>query len=460
MMALGARGDRDAKNNLQDAYDDLVKREGELTQALNRTQMELEETRVLLEEADSFGEQLKGKIWQLNKKLMEQIDLNSLLEKQVHFHKEANNILTSTLEEARKNSMDTRNELIEANKSTKLMKIELDQEKAYNNRIQDDYIAAQKDFDSDLKSAIEALEKRLEDEKAKLAESLEETAAAKEKLREAEERLSLANSKLAVLGRKFVEKENDYNEKVSALTAEKETLETENDALAREIKMAEDLMKDINERLRYYQKNSVFLNPLIEDGQTLADEITMIALQTQVSCPTDVSSITSNQEFGADRGRRASQILKEHTKEPQIPEIIQSYLHITAMAVQLHFPDIRDVSTDILIENVISSPFYLYYDLMMIFMRKMEHGLAKEDTREDAHLEAETNVKSASGQSNFLTRFFRQKQGKDITAGPKHRKSIKSLVALHPPTSRFEKHQNSEGLIKVAKQGKSQEVSL
>jgi len=475
MMSLDARGDLDAsqkllsrrnteskmltKDNLRDVYDDLVKREGELTHALSRTQIELEETHVMLDEAVGFGEQLKGKIRHLNKKLTEQIDLNSLLEKQVHFHKEANNILTSTLEEERKNSMATRNELNEANNSTKLIKMELDQEKAYNNSLQDDYIAAKKDFDSDLKSAIEALEERLEEETAKLAESLEETAAAKKELREAEEHLSLANSKLAVLGRQLVEKESNYNEIVSALTEEKGTLEKENDALAREIKIAEDLLKDINERLRYYQRRSVFLNPLIEDGQNLADEITMTRGR-QRSCATDISSIISWQEFGTDRGRRASQMLMKHTEESQIPEIIQNYLHITAMAVQLHFPDIKDVSTDMLIEKVISSPFYLYYDLMMIFMRKIEHGLVKEDAREDAHLEAERNLKSTAEQSNFLTRFFSQKQGKGITVGSKHRKSVKSLVEIHPPLSRLEKHQNSKSLIKVAKQLKSQEVSL
>jgi len=472
MMALGARGDRaksqrllsrcsteskiPTKDNLQDANDDLVKREGELTHSLSRTQIELEWTQVMLQEAVGFGEQLKGKIRHLNKKLAEQVDLNSLLEKQVHFHIEANNILTSTLEEARKNSMATRNELNKANKSMKLMKIELDQEKAHNNRVQVDYIAAQKDFDSDLKSGIEALAKRLEVEKAKLVVSLEETAAAKKEWREAEERLSLANSKLAVLGRQLVQKEIDYNKMVSALIAEKGTLQTENYALAREINNAEDLLKDINEKLLYYQRKSVFLDSSVGDVTTLADEITMIKQWTQRSSTTDFSSFISNQECGSHPGRLASQIIMEHIEEPQIPEIIQSYLHITAMAVQLHFPDIKDVSTDMLIENVISSPFYLYYDLMMMFMRKTKHGLAKED----AHLEAETNLKSASEQSNFLTRFFTQKRGNDIAVGSKHINSVKSLVAIHPPMSRLEKHQNSQSLINVARKCRSKEVSL
>jgi len=472
MMDFGAR-DQDAsqrllsrsnsvsknltKENLQDAYDNVVKREGELSHALTLTQMELEQTQVMLEQAVGLEEQLEGKIRDLTKKLTEQIDLNSVLQKQVHYHKEANNILTSTLEEARKNSWDTQNQLSEANKSTNLMKDELDRVKAYSNSIQDDYIAAQKDFDSDIKSAIEALKKRLEDEKAKLAESLGETAAAKKELREAEERLSLANSKLAVLGRQLVEKESDYNEMVLALTAEKGTLETENDALAREIKIAEDHMKEINERLRYYQRRSVFLDPLVEDGQTLADEITMIR---QRSCTSDRSSILSNQEFGTNLGRRVSQMLMEHTEEPQIPEIIQSYLHITAMAVKLHFPDIKDVSIDMLIENVMSSPFYLYYDLMTIFMRKMKHGLAEEDAGEDAHLEAEKSSKSASEQSNFLTRFFKLKQGKGINVGSKHRNNVKSVVAIRPSMSRLGKHQNSKSSIKVVKRRKSREVSL
>merc|ERR1719334_628350 len=105
---------------------------------------------------------------------------------------------------------------------------------------------------------------------------------------------------------------------------------------------------------------------------------------------TNRSSTIFHQDFANDRARLMPHMLGEHTKEPQIPEIIQSYLQITAMAVQLHFPDIKDVSTDMLIESVMTSPFYLYYDLMMMFMRKIKH----KQVEEEARLEAERNTKS------------------------------------------------------------------
>jgi len=51
-------------------------------------------------------------------------------------------------------------------------------------------------------------------------------------------------------------------------------------------------------------------------------------------------------------------------------DIFSQYLHITAIAVKLHFPNIaEEVSTQELIEVVQSSPFHLYYDLMMHYMR-------------------------------------------------------------------------------------------
>jgi len=463
-IALSARGNRDGNqrsfysfsedshiltvDDLYDAYDDFVRREGELTYALSQTQEELEEQQIMFEKAVGLGEQLRGQILDLNEKLQEQIDLNSILEKQVHVHKEANNILTSTLSEAWKNSMDTQKALNAANESTSLMKNELEQEKIYSNRIQDNYIAAKKHFHSSLTSALEALEKRLEDEKAKVAKSLEEQAALKRKLLDQEDRLNLANSKLAELDSQLVEKESSYSGMVLALAAAKGNLETENKSLAREIKNLEDQLKEINERFQYHQRTSECLDPLQEDGKTLADEIARTR---------DWSGATNlvNESAG-----RISQSPMEQTMELQIPEIIQSYLQITAMAVQLHFPNMKHVNADMLIDMVRSSPFYLYHDLMMVYMRKMEDGLAYEDARKQDRLEADRNLKSASEQSNFLTRFFRLKHGKDNMIGSKHRNIVKSLTVTHSSVSRREKRQNSKSLFKRAEHPKSWQFNL
>jgi len=420
-----------AVDHFEDVYDYFVKREEELTDLLSLTQIELEEKQVMLEEAVGFGEQLIGNIRDLNEKLTEQIDLNSLLKKQVHFHTEANNILTSALSEAKKNSIDTRNALYEANESTSLIKMELEQEKIYSNRIQDDYIAAKNDFHTGSKNALEALEKRLEEERAKLVESLWEIAALERKIRVQEDMLNQANSELAILDRKLVDTETSFNGMILALTAAKEKLETENNSLTREIKILEKHLKEtnVNERLQYNQRTSEILSPQ-NDVQTLADEI---AMTRDLSGPTNVF----NDRFG-----RISQRLVEQTMEPQIPEIIQSYLRITAIAVQLSFPHIKHVNTEMLIENVISSPFYLYHDLMKIYMRKIENGLADEDASEDDKEEAEKNLKSASEQPNFFKRFFWLKQDKDIMIRSKHKNSVISVAEMHSPFSTPEKYQN------------------
>jgi len=441
------------EDNFENEY---VKPEVDLTHALSRTQMELEDMQVMFEQAVRLGEQLREEIRDLNEKLMEQIDLNTLLKRQVDFQEEANNILSTSLSDAMRTSMDAQNELNEVNKSTSLVVLELNTEKAYSNRIQGDFIAAQNDYDSGLKSALKALEERLQDEKVKLVESLEETAAAKNKLRDTEDRLSRANSKLTVLEKQLLEKERVYSEMLLTLSAEKGMLETANNALGKEIKIVEDQLKEISEQLLYHQKRSSFLEPLNEEGTTLSDQITMIR---DWSCATDVSSIFSPQEFADERARRLSQMSIEETESPQIPEIIQSYLQITAMAVQLHFPDIKNVSTDMLIESVISSPFYLYYDLMMMFMRKIKHQLVEEEARKEAQLEAERNSKSVPEQQNFLTRFFRLKNDKDIIAGPKHRNKVKSLVEIQPTKRKPEKRMKSKSMV-IKKHRNSWEIKL
>jgi len=452
--AFGARWDRDGnqillrrwktvgqirtEDNLQDAYDQVKKREEELEHALSGTQMELEEMQVMFEEAVQLGEQLREEIRELNARLTEQIDFNSLLKKRLNFQEEANTILRDSLGEARKTSRDIQYALDEANKSTSLVQMELDTA----NRIQDDLIAAQNDYDSDLKIALEALVKRYENDKAKLVDSIEETAVAKNKLRDTEDRLSRANSKLAVLERKLVEKEKVFSDKVLTLSAEKGKLEIANAALVKEIKIVEDQMKEISERLLYFQN---------QDGNNLADQITMIR---DVSCQTDTSSVASFKSFADGHAQRLSQVYMEQTEDPQIPEIISNYLQITAMAVQLHFPDIKDISTDMLIESVISSPFYLYYDLMMMFMRKIKHGLVEENAKKESQLKAEKNSKS------FLARFFRLKNGKDTNAEPKHKTRVKSLVEVHSTNRKSEKRQKSKSLIDVSKHHKSFEITL
>jgi len=155
----------------------------------------------------------------------------------------------------------------------------------------------------------------------------------------------------------------------------------------------------------------------------------------QLSGASDVSTASScnfYQEFTTDRDH-VSEKAKEQKESNQLPKIMQNYLHITAMAVQLHFPDITDVTLDMLIENVQSSPFYLYYDLMMNYMRTVKRELAEKAARKEAPLQLRRKAKSAPEQSNFLTRFFRLKQGKDTSAGSKQSKNENGLYEVHSP---------------------------
>lgn len=87
--------------------------------------------------------------------------------------------------------------------------------------------------------------------------------------------------------------------------------------------------------------------------------------------------------------------------------IMKKYLHVTAIAVKLHFPD-NKISTAELIEIVKNAPFYLFHDIMMQFMQgqESERMASIQDVKE-----TESVLNKSGKPRSWLSRLFNCKQG-------------------------------------------------
>jgi len=88
----------------------------------------------------------------------------------------------------------------------------------------------------------------------------------------------------------------------------------------------------------------------------------------------DGSIIEDEWETQLNELKSDSPIELKSAREPivskQVRDAMLDYLNITATAVKLHFPDMsKNVSTKELTAFVENSPFHLYHDLMMSYMR-------------------------------------------------------------------------------------------
>lgn len=114
--------------------------------------------------------------------------------------------------------------------------------------------------------------------------------------------------------------------------------------------------------------------------------------------------------FSMDRWTSISRNKTTQSMIPNTSNVIQEYLHITAAIVKLHFPDMKDITSKLLIDTVKNSPFYLYHDLMMNFMRVLER---EKEVAKEEEAECTPITKKADGkQSGWISRFLRLTQVK------------------------------------------------
>jgi len=78
---------------------------------------------------------------------------------------------------------------------------------------------------------------------------------------------------------------------------------------------------------------------------------------------------------------------KPITTTKNVPDVVKEYLHLTASAVKIKFPQIDTISSEQLIQQVQDFPFSDYYDHMMRIMKNEQAKLTlEEDKKKINHL--------------------------------------------------------------------------
>jgi len=122
---------------------------------------------------------------------------------------------------------------------------------------------------------------------------------------------------------------------------------------------------------------------------------------------------------------------------PPLAEIL-TYLYITGTAVKLHFPDLDFVKIETLIDHVKNSPFYLYYDLMMVYMQ----GIMQEKAVDDVENSRRTLSPSRARHTSLLARFKRLNMGRK--SAKKKRLSMGGLNLVSSYFTRASQYQNED----------------
>jgi len=412
---------------LRAAYNTAIEREGHLNHALSRAQMECEENKFLFQDAVDCGEQLRRQNLELRMKLDDQLDMVSLLNREVKNLKVKNIILKEEIEDVKLSENESKRALIEVTKSKDIAKAELDEQKKLMNKIQNRQAVSLSNFDVNVQEVMDIQEqeirRKLEDALTEARLKLEENQKEHEKVIK---RLKRNNEDLE---ERLAEIEHRYSEELMRLCFEKAYQDIDYESLLAEVKQQRIQLKEAHEKLislglaenidhpDALERRSTYR----EEGPTLADQVTELSLQRHSICSVETEGLES--EFYEDGSRTEEKEKESDGKEgqapaPDLPDIIQTYLHITATAVLLHFPNLREkvVTTDCLIDLVKNSPFYLYYDLMMHFMYKKKQEKALEDAR--AAAADKVTLPQVDG-SSWLVRLKSLKQSRTIVRSPK-----------------------------------------
>jgi len=223
-------------------------------------------------------------------------------------------------------------------------------------------------------------------------------------------------SKVSVLERALTEQDENYRDTILSVTSEKASLK----------KAFTELLNAYNE-LEENLLPQMAMSPVMPSFK-IPKRVNPFPTsrpshrQMNVSWP-DLERLSGYSVIGVNSPFRESfvsgkwtSLSKEKFEGSLAPnrDLIQEYLHITAEVVRLHFPNLKDISSIWLIDLVRSSPFYLYYDVMMNIMRQLERELEATHEKEDAKSVSTTPIKKIdhNKQSGWMSSFLRVTQGK------------------------------------------------
>jgi len=414
--------DLDSLEGLRFAYDRAIEREGQLNHALSRAQMECDENKFLFREAVDCGEQLRQQNREILAKLDDQLDLVSLLNRDVKNLQAKNIILKEEIEDTKRAENESKRALFEVSKSNNLARAELDEQKKLMSKFRDDQALTLNNYDLDVQEVLDKQDSVLGREKVLRRQVEEALSKAKLKLDENEQEMKSLKKINEDLEDRLAETEHRYREEFSRLCFEKAYQDIDYESLLNEVKRQRVQLKEAHDKLISVGLNgNLEFAPTLDHRSTFKDEGPSLADQIELSVQRN--SFRSDDTEGLElefyeRTPTAEDEEKDKDSEGQapaldLPDIIQTYLNITATAVLLHFPNLREnvVTTNTLTELVQNSPFYLYYDLMMHFMYKKKQEKELEDAKKAA-LDKSASPQAES--SSWVGRLKSLKQSRTI----------------------------------------------
>jgi len=338
---------------------EIPESKSDLNFLVREMEVELEQKEEMLQTAVSYGKKLEEEFRKSEERLsfwMQRAQNTAALEEQCR-------ILKESLRESKLNEQEAKEALWELTRDKDIVEKELNHRKEHNNLVENEYMDILENAqhrDDRRKTKIEKLQADVEREEINFARAQDAFQKIKSQHRESQSRLRQIIAENRSLKVDLQEKERMFGEVVLGLSAEKARLEQDYTQLATEFDKLEAEVKAPKMPSAMTQREALPINvlPLSEEIEQLTEERDEI---------TEESSENSEEKVDLElsRSRRSRGTVV-------IPEVLREYLHITASAVKLHFPDVLDVKSEQLISKVQHLPFYEYYDRMTEYMNNLK----------------------------------------------------------------------------------------
>jgi len=402
-------------DGLMQAYKQELDLKEELSHAISRLQLELDEKDEMFQQTVSFGEKVDDKARKFKDDLQEQLDINCLLRRENRILKEKNCILATTISEMKVTERDTQQALTEANRTKRLFEAEMLIQQKMSSRIKEDFVSAQlcaDELDNDVKKQLDQLNQELNREKT-IQESMNESyKMLEEKIKNTSENLKKANTKIETLEKALAEN----NLILMKISSEKAHLAEDCDNLWGTLQEVEQDLFTARQKLEAAGltecvRDRAYTTITTVDESDLAAQLSAIGKHTQISecereSDPEMEIIYQSKTFSKEQHNMPLNSQRIVEASPELPSVIREYLHITATAVKYHFPDLHGVSSEMLIEKVRNDPFYLYYDHMMRHMRDFKKQLIIDEQERQAAIEKGKANYPPQESSGIISRFM------------------------------------------------------
>lgn len=338
---------------------EIPEAQSDLNLLVRELEVELEQKEEMLQTAVSYGTKLEEEVRKLEERLsfwMQSAQNTAALEEQ-------RRILEESLRESKLNEQEAKAALWELTRDKDIVEKELNHRKIHNNLVENKYIDILENVqhrDDRRLTKIEELQADVEREEINLAWAQDALQKLKSQHRKSQFRLKEVIAENRTLKEELLQKERMFGEVVLGLSAEKARLEQDYTQLATEFDKLEAEVKTPKMPSAITQREVLPINvlPLSEEIEQLSGE------REEIS-----EELSENYEAKVDlelsRSRRSRETMV-------IPDVLREYLHITASAVKLHFPEVLDVKSEQLISLVKHLPFHKYYDHMTEYMNNLK----------------------------------------------------------------------------------------